>query len=152
LEFLALKWSITEQFRDYLYYSPRFIVYTDNNPLTYVLSTAKLNATGLRWIGDDFDFEIKYRPGKINIDADSLSRIPGDFTKYMDSCTRTVSHHEFSAAGSQIRSIDNGNTVWITSITVQPDVLETDKRHLSNRENTNQIKMVDIAKADCYGM
>ena len=47
-EFLALKWSITEQFRDYLYYSPRFIVYTDNNPLTYVLSTAKLNATGLR--------------------------------------------------------------------------------------------------------
>jgi hypothetical protein len=52
LEFLALKWSITEQFRDYLYYSLRFIVYTDNNPLTYVLSTAKLNATGLRWIGE----------------------------------------------------------------------------------------------------
>ena len=48
LQFLALKWSITEQFRDYLYYSPRFIVYTDNNPLTYVLSTAKLNATGQR--------------------------------------------------------------------------------------------------------
>ena len=65
----------------------------------------------------------------------------------MDSCTRTVSHQEFSAAGSQIRSIDNGNTVWITSITDQPDVLETDKRHLSNRENTSQIKMVDIAKA-----
>ena len=62
----------------------------------------------------------------------------------MDSCTRTVSHEEFGAAGSQIRSIDNGNTVWITSI---PDVLETNKRHLSNRENTSQIKMVDIAKA-----
>jgi hypothetical protein len=123
LEFLALKWSITEQFRDYLYYSPRFIIYTDNNPLAYVLSTAKLNATGLRWIGElsDFDFEIKYGPGKINIDADSLSRIPGDFTKYQ----------EFNAAGSHIRSID-GSTIWITSITDQPDVLETDKRHLSN--------------------
>ena len=65
----------------------------------------------------------------------------------MDSCTRTVSHQEFSAADSQIRSIDNGNTVWITSITDQPDVLETDKRHLSNRENTSQIKMVDTEKA-----
>lgn len=41
LEFLALKWSITEQFRDYLYYAPCFLVYTDNNPVTYVLSTAK---------------------------------------------------------------------------------------------------------------
>ena len=47
LEFLALKWSVTEQFKDYLYYAPSFRVYTDNNPLTYVMSTAKLNATGI---------------------------------------------------------------------------------------------------------
>ena len=75
LEFLALKWSVTEQFRDYLYYVPEFVVYTDNNPLTYVLTSAKLNATGLRWVGElaDFNFEIRYRPGKLNADADSLS-------------------------------------------------------------------------------
>jgi hypothetical protein len=47
LEFLALKWAITEYFRDYLYYAPKFLVYTDNNPLIYVLTTAKLNSTGL---------------------------------------------------------------------------------------------------------
>ena len=34
LEFLALKWAITDRFRDYLYYSPKFTVFTDNNPLT----------------------------------------------------------------------------------------------------------------------
>ena len=51
LEFFALKWAICEQFRDYLYYSPSFVVYRDNNPLTHVLSSAKLNATDLRWIG-----------------------------------------------------------------------------------------------------
>ena len=34
LEFLALKWAITKQFKDYLYYPPQFIVHTDNNPLT----------------------------------------------------------------------------------------------------------------------
>lgn len=46
LEFLALKWAICERFRDYLYHAPSFVVYTDNNPLTYVLTSAKLNATG----------------------------------------------------------------------------------------------------------
>ena len=43
---LALKWAICEQFRDYLYYAPLFTVYTDNNPLTYVLSTAKPDIAG----------------------------------------------------------------------------------------------------------
>ena len=39
LEFLALKWAICEQYRDYVCYAPSFIVYNDNNPLSYVLST-----------------------------------------------------------------------------------------------------------------
>ena len=33
LEFLPLKWTVTDQFRDYLYYAPEFTVFTDNNPL-----------------------------------------------------------------------------------------------------------------------
>ena len=41
LEFLALKWAITDKFRDYLFYAPSFTVFTDNNPLTYVMSSAK---------------------------------------------------------------------------------------------------------------
>ena len=45
LEFLALKWAVTEKFHDYLY-GNEFTVMTDNNPLTYVLSSAKLDATG----------------------------------------------------------------------------------------------------------
>ena len=81
LEFLALKLSICEQFRDYLYYAPSFRVYTDNNPLTYVLTSAKLNATGLHWVGElaDVNFDIRSRPGKTHVDADSFSRIPFDF-------------------------------------------------------------------------
>ncbi len=76
LEFLSLKWAITEKFRDYLY-CHRFTVHTDNNPLTYVLSTAKLDATGHRWLSElaNFDFDIKYRSGKVNRDADALSRL-----------------------------------------------------------------------------
>ena len=37
LEFLALKWAVTEQFREYLQYQP-FLIRTDNNPLTYVMT------------------------------------------------------------------------------------------------------------------
>ena len=61
LEFLALKWAITDQFRDYLYYFPKFTVFTDNNPLTYILTSAKLNATGLRWVNGlaDFHFDVR---------------------------------------------------------------------------------------------
>ena len=47
--------------------------------------------------------------------------------------------------------MDSGNAVWIILITDQPHVLDTDKRHLPNRENLSQIKMVDIAKAQCDG-
>ena len=48
LEFLALKLEITDKFHDYLYGVNTFDVYTDNNPLTYVLSTAKLDACSHR--------------------------------------------------------------------------------------------------------
>ncbi len=78
LKFLALKWAICYKFCDYLCYAPTFTVFTDNNPLTYILSTAKLSAVGHRWVGElaDFHFTIKYRPGKSNTDADTLSRFP----------------------------------------------------------------------------
>lgn len=73
-----LKWAICDKFRDYLYYAPTFTMYTDNNPLTYILSSAKLNATGQRWVGElaDFNSGIKYRPGKRNADANMLSTYP----------------------------------------------------------------------------
>lgn len=66
IEFLAMKCAICERFRDYLYYAPSFVVYTDNNPLTSVLTTAKINATMMTWVAElaDFRFSIKYRPGK----------------------------------------------------------------------------------------
>ena len=37
LEFLALKWAMTKQFREYLQYQP-FLIRTNNNRLTYVLT------------------------------------------------------------------------------------------------------------------
>ena len=76
LEFLALKWAITDRFHEYLY-GATFEVFTDNNPLTYILSTTKLDAMGHRWVASlgPYNFKLNYKPGKLNTDADSLSRI-----------------------------------------------------------------------------
>ena len=77
LEFLALKWSVTDRFHEYLY-GGEFEVYTDNNPLTYIMTSAKLDATRQRWVAalGLYDFQIFYRSGKRNANADALSRIP----------------------------------------------------------------------------
>ena len=81
LEFLALKWAITDQFHEYLY-GGTFEVHTDNNPLTYILTTTKLDATGQRWVTSlaNYNFTITDHSGKHNIDADALSQVPWNIT------------------------------------------------------------------------
>ena len=80
-EFLALKWAVTEQFHEYL--SPdgknrnEFIVRTDNNPLTYIFSTANLDVAGQRWVAHlaSYNFALEYQKGKDNTVADFLSHL-----------------------------------------------------------------------------
>ena len=71
-----LKWVVTEKFRDYLLGS-RFQVYTDNNPLAYVMES-KLGASHIQWLSELalFDFVIKYQTGGSNMDTDALSCHP----------------------------------------------------------------------------
>ena len=89
LEFLALKWALTDQFYEYLY-GNSFAVYTDNNPLTYVMTTAKLDACGQRWVSAiaPMNFTLHYKPGRTNIDADALSRM---------TCSEEVGNEEVQA-------------------------------------------------------
>ena len=77
LEFLALKWAVCEKFHEYLYGSKSFEVFTDNNLLTYVLTSAKLDACGQRWVAKlaNHNFSIRYRCGASNTETDALSRI-----------------------------------------------------------------------------
>lgn len=114
LEFLALKWSITKKFCDYLYYAPTFTVYSDNNPLTYVLSTAKLNATGFRWVAElaDFHFTIRYRPGRENIDADTLSRLPLKIGTMMKECSEELSSDIIGATIQAVEAQEGPSIPW----------------------------------------
>ena len=74
LEFLALKWSVMEHFKEYLACAA-FVVKTDNNPLTYIVTTPNLDATGHRWVGAlaSFEFTLEYQKGVENGAANTLS-------------------------------------------------------------------------------
>ena len=76
LEFLALKWAVMEHFKGYLLYQP-FLVKTDNNPLTYIMTTPNLDATGHQWVSAlaKYDFQLEYQKGQDNAVADGLSRV-----------------------------------------------------------------------------
>ena len=122
LEFLCMKWAISESFRDYLYYAKEFTVMTDNNPLTHVLTAPKLNATSQRWVAElaDFNFDIKYRPGKIHFDADALSRFPLaiDFPEH-------VTFDEVKASMNQVK-VEKGVQAWISAMTADASVIPVD--------------------------
>ena len=77
LKFLAWMFVITEQFHEYLY-GNNFVVYMDSNQLTYVLTIAKLDATGHCWVAtlDNYNFIFSYKPGKANVEVGALSHIP----------------------------------------------------------------------------
>lgn len=90
LETLALKWAVVDKWREYLLPS-QFIVRTDNNPLTYLMSKKKLSATEQQWASAlaAFDFKVEYKSGKMNTAADALSRQserPWDVTDGTEVC------------------------------------------------------------------
>ena len=88
LVFLALKWAVTNRFHKYLY-GGQFDVYTDNNLLTYILTSTRLDATGQRWVASliNYNFRIFYNTGKTNMEADALSRISGPKYQVIDTAT-----------------------------------------------------------------
>ena len=53
-------------------------MHTDNNPLTYVLTTPNLDMTGHHWVGAlmSYNFMLEYQKGSDNAATDVLSRVP----------------------------------------------------------------------------
>lgn len=125
LEFLALKWAITERFRDYLFHAPDFVVYSDNNPLTYVTRSAKLNAAGHRWVAElaDYRFTLKYRPGTANRDADFLSRRQKPIEEIMRECTEECPQEAIKCIGNAVEKDKTEDVDWISAVTCNIDAL-----------------------------
>ena len=138
LEFLALKWAVCDKFHDYLY-SSDFQVWTDNNPLTYVMKSAKLDATGLRWVAELslYHFSIRYRPGRSNAAADALSRIEEDITLSSDSVQAICSGAE---AGELVSTISMSHEAVPECSTDRTSLSTTDWAQL--QEDDEAISLV----------
>ncbi|PNF31840.1 hypothetical protein B7P43_G08901 [Cryptotermes secundus] len=75
-ECLAIVWAC-KHFRPYLL-GRKFQILTDHRGLTWIFRVKDPSSRLLRWklLLEEFDYEIKYKPGKQNTNADSLSRYP----------------------------------------------------------------------------
>ena len=141
LEFLALKWAVCEKFHEYLYGTKPFEVFTGNNPLTYVLTSAKLDACGQRWVAKvaNYNFSIKYRCGVSNTEADALSRIkwPEALSEKLDTENGCMDTHVINAilTGAVTKSS------LIESVSCSTDVIPTElDKNTSKLSNINWMK------------
>ena len=71
--------------------------------------------------------------------ADTLSRIPGDFKEFMPLCTEVISKDELAASISAVMPVTQGSSAWITTITNDQTVLETEAEYLRDC-NIQQIE------------
>lgn len=75
-EMLAIVWGIS-QFRPYLW-GRKFKIITDHQPLVWIFGVKDPSSRLMRWRIklEEYDYEVVYKKGKLNCNADALSRIP----------------------------------------------------------------------------
>ncbi|CAF4800983.1 unnamed protein product [Pieris macdunnoughi] len=74
-ELLSIVWAI-KYFRPYLY-GKKFTIYTDHRPLTWIMSIKDPNSKLTRWRLRlaEYNYDVQYKKGKANTNADALSRV-----------------------------------------------------------------------------
>ncbi|KAL3694202.1 hypothetical protein R1sor_007853 [Riccia sorocarpa] len=74
-EALAMVYAV-KKFKSYLQVN-KFVFFVDHQALTYIVNKVHITGRIARWLLllQEFDFTVVYKPGKINILADQLSRI-----------------------------------------------------------------------------
>lgn len=108
------------------------MVVAANKPLTYILTTAKLDVVSYHWLAalSTFNFQIKYRAEKANQDANALSRQPHQ-TLAADSVALEEENRIQQLTSRLLRSLPSSNNVC-------PDTIAAvSNKHLLNGKSEN---------------
>nr|CAH7734904.1 unnamed protein product [Callosobruchus chinensis] len=156
-ELLAIVWAV-KYFRPYIF-GRKFIIITDHKPLQWLFSVKDPSSKLLRWRLrlEEHDFDIVYKKGKLNTNADFLSRIevnvnearaPSPLAKFMEEFNQNFKNQPSTSNVSNIPNPTDNQ-----SITPEPNDLDNiddndfdDSGHTihSNIENpTINIPIID---------
>ena len=153
-EMLAIIWSLNS-LRNFLYGSRKVKIFTDHQPLTYALSNKNTNSKMKRWkaILEEYSYELKYKPGKSNVVADSLSRLPSKVQ--VNSLTATV-HSDDSSSHHLIPTVEVPINVFHNQIILNTSPERSYQRktffssrytrHIFAQPNYTETDIIDIFK------
>ena len=148
LEFLALKWSVTEHFKEYLAYAP-FVVRTNNNLLTYVLTMPNLDTTVHQWVGmlASFQFELEYQKGADNGAVDALRLVP---INHSQQTIQSLLEGAIVGASNRGEAEANEGLLEEHERLSQEARVQVAKLELMHIVDWEQAQEVDVALAACH--
>lgn len=105
-ELLAIVWSV-KYFRPYLF-GRKFTIVTDHKPLQWLFSIKEPNSKLIRWRLrlEEYDYNIVYKRGTSNTNADALSRVEININTNPDEISSVIVEHDDSDPAGQLLDID----------------------------------------------
>ena len=136
-----------KQFRNYILGS-KTILFTDHQALKQVLTNPRPMGRIARWVStiQEYDFEIRHRPGAKNQLADSLSRDPGlravwiDVSKDPDADDILIDIKKYLEGDGQIAHVPMGRTRKILKLAARMFLREGEL--YTRRMNGNPVRVI----------
>lgn len=146
MEMLAIVWAV-QNFRPYLY-GRKFKIITDHKPLTYIFNVKDPSSRLMRWRIklEEYDYEVYFKPGKQNSNADALSRyLPVEMEKPYFNCQVLVTTRAQAAMKNSLDSsyqefciFSNSNLLHNTNV----KELDTYKKPSSISKNSTYVNLI----------
>nr|GEV09234.1 putative reverse transcriptase domain-containing protein [Tanacetum cinerariifolium] len=139
--------------RHYLY-ETKCVVFFDHKSLQYISNQKELNFRQRRWIEllSDYDYEIRYHPGKENVVVDALSRKERDTTLRVRALMMTI-HNDLpkQICEAQEEAVKGENEALGTNLdmstTYHPQMDGQSKRTIQTLEDMLRACMIDFGSS-----
>lgn len=143
-ELLAIVWGV-KHFRPYLL-SKEFTVFTDHKPLQGIMKSQDPTSRILRFLHklSEYQFQVVYKAGKKNTNADALSRIPYEVTAVdTPESTVTPTTQEKDKKGNEQAVLAREQNCFVIRV-----IMKTIQEYLYGNINTRKICIIWCVRSD----